>query len=126
MKTDISSVQDIRQLMEVFYDKVKQDALLSPFFGQNGPIDWEKHFSVMTSFWENVLFYNGTYQGNPLQIHRHLHKSTPFDTTHFKQWLFLFTSTVDELFEGNKSEQIKEVAVSVARVIEFKLFPGEE
>lgn len=121
MKTDISTEQDIRRLVEKFYDRVKQDALLAPFFGPEASIDWGQHLAVMTRFWENALFYNGSYQGNPMKTHRHLHTFKPFTRDHFKQWVFLFTTTVDELFEGDRADQIKQKAISIATVMEIKI-----
>ena len=121
MKTDITTEQDIRRLVELFYDRVKRDDLLALFFGPGSSIDWTKHLEVMTRFWENAVFYNGSYQGNPMQTHRHLHKYKPFTRDHFKQWVFLFATTVDELFEGSKADQVKQKAKSIAAVMEIKI-----
>ena len=37
------------------------------------------------------------------------------------RWLQLFTSTVDELFEGEKAELAKQRAMSIATVMQLKL-----
>ncbi|MBS1574964.1 MAG: group III truncated hemoglobin [Bacteroidetes bacterium] len=121
MKKDIESAVDIRNLVELFYDKVKQDPLLSPFFTQYIRVNWEKHLPVMTSFWENAVFYNGTYVGNPIQTHRRLNQLFPMTADHFNQWLFLFTSSVNELFEGEKAELIKQKAFSIATIMKMKV-----
>lgn len=121
MKKDIESGADIRVLVDLFYNKAKQDSLLSPFFTQYVQINWEKHLPIMTSFWENAIFYNGTYSGNPIQMHRHLHRMFPMSDAHFNQWLLLFTNTVDELFTGEKAELIKQKAFSIATVMKMKV-----
>ena len=56
-----------------------------------------------------------------MAIHAKLNTQTPLTAAHFKQWLNLFTTTVDELFEGRKAQLAKERAVSIAAVIEAKV-----
>ncbi len=121
MKKDIESVEDIRKLVEFFYDKVKQDALLAPFFVQKIKVNWKRHLSTMTAFWENAIFYNGAYAGNPIQTHRRLHQLYSITEAHFNQWLLLFNNTVDELFEGDKAEQIKHKAMNIATIMKIKI-----
>ena len=40
---------------------------------------------------------------------------------HFDHWLMLFTTTVDDLFEGEKAEQTKQRATSIATVMQIKI-----
>lgn len=117
MKKDIESAQDIRQLVDLFYEKVKQDALLAPFFTEYIKVNWEKHLPVMTAFWENAIFYNGSYTGNPMQTHHQLHKQYPITAAHFDQWVLLFIHTADELFEGEKTLQIKQKAIRFGEIL---------
>lgn len=121
MKKDIESAEDIRRLVEQFYEKIKQDALLAPFFIEKIKVNWKKHISTMTAFWENAIFYNGAYSGNPIQTHRHINQRYPLTEVHFNQWLLLFTNTVDELFEGDRAEQIKQKALSIATIMKIKV-----
>jgi hemoglobin len=39
---------------------------------------------------------------------------------HFEHWVIVFTTTVDELFEGKKATEIKERALNIANVIMYK------
>jgi hemoglobin len=39
---------------------------------------------------------------------------------HFQHWVIEFTTTVDELFEGEKAIEIKERALNIANVIMYK------
>ena len=39
----------------------------------------------------------------------------------FDRWLSLFTTTVDELFEGQKAEEAKQRAVSIAGIFQYKM-----
>jgi len=54
-------------------------------------------------------------------VHGVLHQSANFTAEHFNVWLKLFTSTVNELFEGEKAELAKQRAISIATVMQTKL-----
>lgn len=121
MKKDIESREDIELLVRSFYDKVKTDETIGYIFNDIFKVNWEKHFPVMFDFWENVLFFTGGYDGNPLQIHRHINKVVPLTTAHFNQWNKLFAQTVDKLFEGPKATLAKQRAVSISTVMKIKI-----
>src|SRR3954468_8371854 len=116
MKTDIRNKQDIIQLVNTFYDKVKQDAVIGHFFTEVMKVNWDKHLPKMYNFWDNVVFYTNNYSGNPMQIHKDIHALHALTGTDFKQWYTLFAATVDELFEGDNAELIKQRARSVATI----------
>ncbi len=118
MKKDIKDKKDIEKLVRFFYDKVMKDETLAAFFAK---VNWEKHIPVMVSFWENAIFYNGTYSGNPMKSHKRLHEKQPLHQKHFTQWLFLFLSSVDELFEGRNATVIKQKASSISTVMSIKI-----
>lgn len=125
MKKDIQSREDIIKLVDTFYEKVKQDAGIGYIFNEVAKVNWVKHLPRMYDFWENVLFYTGGYDGNPINTHRQLNKRTPLTEEHFKQWNLIFSSTVDELFEGEKAIMAKQRAQSISTVMQIKLFnPG--
>lgn len=121
MKKDIENRDDIELLIRSFYDKVKTDATIGYIFTDIFHVNWEKHFPVMFDFWENVLFFTGGYNGNPLQIHQHINNVVPLTTAHFNQWNKLFAETVDELFEGTKAMLAKQRALSISTVMQVKI-----
>jgi hemoglobin len=121
MKKDIETIQDIQLLVNSFYNKVKADKTMGFFFTDVVKVNWDKHLPVMYHFWENALFYTGTYEGNPMEIHKHLHKIAPLSAEHFKQWLHLFNTTVDELFKGKTASLAKQRALSIATVMQIKI-----
>ena len=128
MKRDIKNRKDIEHLINLFYDKVKKDELIGFIFNDVAKVNWEKHLPVMYDFWENVIFSTGNYTGNPMIVHLQLHQHVPLTKKHFDQWLKLFTETVDELFQGNNATLIKERALSIATIMQSKIFtvsPGE-
>ena len=121
MKKDIENRADIELLIRNFYNKVKTDASIGYIFTDIFNVHWEKHLPVMFDFWENVLFFTGGYNGNPLQIHQHINKVVPLTTAHFNQWNKLFNQTVDELFEGSKAMLAKQRAMSISTVMQVKI-----
>ena len=136
MKTDIEQRNDIEQLVNRFYEKVKRDATIGHIFNDVAKVDWQHHLPIMYAFWESIILSENSYEGNPMAVHTKLNAQTPLTATHFKQWLHLFVTSVDELFEGKKAELAKERAASIAAVIEAKvsndnlarqpgIFPGD-
>jgi hemoglobin len=111
---DIVQREDIKTLVDRFYDKAKTDPLLGPVFSK---VDWPHHLPIMYDFWSSMLLGDQTYRGNPLQRHLHL----AIDKNHFGQWLALFTKTVDENFAGEKAEEAKMRAQSIAGIFQFKM-----
>ncbi|HEX6914328.1 MAG TPA: group III truncated hemoglobin [Chitinophagaceae bacterium] len=118
MKKDLVSREDIIQLVNTFYDKVKADPLLSPVFAD---VNWDTHLPLMYSFWENAIFYSGGYNGNPLKTHQHIHQVFRLTDEHFAAWLKLFTATLDEMFKGDKASLARQRAISIATVMQIKI-----
>jgi hemoglobin len=118
MKTDILSRKELEILINSFYEKVKTDPILGPLFAH---VNWAKHLPVIYAFWENALFYTGGYLGNPLLIHKAFNDRNPLCKEQFKQWEYLFTTTVDELFQGEKAELAKQRAISISTVMQVKI-----
>jgi hemoglobin len=75
----------------------------------------------MYGFFENMLFYTGSYTGNPMELHKHLNRLFPLTEEHFRQWIYLFSITVDELFEGTTANLVKQRATSIAAVMQIKI-----
>jgi len=118
---DISGRTDIYILVKQFYTKLFKDKLLKPFFVD---LDTDKklemHLTILVDFWQQQLFYTGTYGRNALQPHLKLNKKIPFKKEHFERWLLLFNKTIDENFNGLKSHQAKVKAQSIATVMQIK------
>ena len=105
MKT-LDNFDDIKVLVDSFYDKVNLDDLLSPVFNEHAKIDWDKHLPRMYNFWNTILLNEGDYKGSPFQKH----ESLPVNREHFDRWLLLFNQTVDALFEGENASEAKKRA----------------
>lgn len=114
MKKDITTREDIQLLVDNFYGKVKVDELIGPVFSH---VDWPHHLPKMYDFWSSMLLGDQSYRGNPLQKHLPLAIQPP----HFERWLMHFKGTVDELFSGEKAEEVKARAMSIAGIFQVKM-----
>ncbi|MFZ2785450.1 MAG: group III truncated hemoglobin [Sediminibacterium sp.] len=119
-RKDITKRVDIEMLVKSFYDKVNADPLLGPIFTK---VNWEKHLPLMSDFWENLLLYTGSYQGNPMDLHKHLHKVINLQPEHFQHWNKLFIATVDENFKGANALVAKQRAMKISGIIQTQILP---
>lgn len=103
MKQDIINIEDVKLLVNSFYDKIKTDELLGPIF--NGIIQnrWPQHLEKMVRFWQTVLLEDHTYFGSPFVPHAKL----PVTKHHFDTWLALWYSTINQHFSGAKATEAK-------------------
>ena len=121
MKNDVANRDDLYLIVSDFYKKLLVNKELKHFFEkfQDKEI-LEKHLKVLVDFWDNILFYSGTYQKNAMQPHINLHQKKPFSQIHFETWLQLFNQSIDENFEGEQVNLLKNRALSVATVMRIK------
>ncbi len=121
MKKDIQNRNDIEQLVDSFYTKVKSDDTIAYFFTEVVKVNWEKHLPRMYDFWENVLFQSGAFTGNPMARHQQINEHSKITDLHFARWIMLFEITVDELFSGANASLIKQRAKSIATIMQSKV-----
>lgn len=121
MKKDIENREDLYLIVSDFYKMLLNDSDLIHFFEKFKETETlEKHLGILVDFWDNILFYSGTYQKNAMQPHINLHRIKPFSKLHFELWLKYFSESVDKNFTGINSETIKNRALSVATVMRIK------
>lgn len=115
---DIKDKADIKIFVDAFYNKVRIDTTIGPVFAARIPNDnWTPHLERMYSFWHTVLFGVQDYRGNPFAKHATL----PIQATHFERWIGLLTETIDELFKGEKAEEVKMRANKMGLLFQSKL-----
>lgn len=113
---DILTLEDVKQLVNSFYQKAKDDDLLGPVF--NSVItDWDKHLATMYTFWQTILLNEQTYHGAPFFKHIPL----PIHTDHFNRWVELFIENIDEQFTGEKAEMAKARAKQFGIIFSSKM-----
>ncbi len=64
-RRDISTEEDIKTLVDSFYERVNSDELLSPIFNQMTQVNWDEHLPTMYQFWSSLLLRSNTYRGQP-------------------------------------------------------------
>ena len=116
-KHDIATLDDIKLLVDTFYTKVADDALLAPIFGERLGDHCGPHLQKMYAFWQTVLLEEYTYNGAPFPPHAKL----PVDSSHFETWLSLFADTLDSLFTGPKADEAKWRAGRMAQMFQLKI-----
>lgn len=114
---DILNIEDVKLLVNTFYDKVRNDNLLAEIFNDRIQDNWQVHLEKMYRFWQTVLLNEHTYYGSPFPPHAKL----PVVQIHFDRWLFLFFETIDEKFEGEKAKEAKWRAEKMAEMFYHKI-----
>ena len=114
-KADILSHEDVKSIVDSFYKKVRNSPLIGHYFKH---VDWEKHLPVMYSFWSFIVLGEEGYKGNPLSKHLQLEG---LKEEHFKEWLTLFLKTIEDNFQGENAEAMKNRANQIALVFQMKL-----
>ncbi|MCF8274703.1 MAG: group III truncated hemoglobin [Flavobacteriaceae bacterium] len=122
-KKDIRTREDVFLLVSTFYNKVRKDDLLAPFFNE-AIKDWDEHLNRLTTFWESNLFFKTKYLGNPLDVHVKVdHENNhSISELHFGIWLNLWFQTIDELFAGDNAENAKRRARKMSTFLYLKIF----
>jgi hemoglobin len=117
IKHDIEGIDDIRILVDVFYEKVAEDELLAPIFNFRLSSYWLPHLEKMYDFWNAALFGVKGYVGNPFSKHA----TMQLTEEHFRRWLGLFNETVDTHFAGPVAEDARRRALIMANNFERRL-----
>lgn len=116
-QTDILNLDDVKLLVNDFYEKVRDNEFLSPIF--NGIIkdNWAAHLERMYGFWQTLLLDVPAYSGTPFLKHAKL----PIEKKHFDIWIGLFNETVDDHFTGEKASEAKWRAARMSEMFQYKL-----
>ncbi|WP_412176257.1 group III truncated hemoglobin [Formosa sp. PL04] len=127
VKLDIKDRDDVHKLVSTFYDKIRKDDFLGPFF--NSVItDWPAHIERLTSFWESSLFLKTKYYGNPLDVHIKVDEenNNSISEKHFGAWINLWLQTIDELFEGDIANNAKQRARKMGTFLYLNIFQARQ
>lgn len=116
-RKEIENLEDIKQLVNKFYDTVRKNSKLGPIFDDVIKDNWDKHLPKMYSFWQTILLNEHTYFGDPFVPHMPL----PIESEHFEIWLNIWKGTVDDLFVGERADEAKWRGERMAAVFLSKL-----
>ncbi|SFN62287.1 hemoglobin [Bizionia echini] len=130
-KKNIETRDDVFLLVSSFYEKVRADEFLGPFFNRV-ITDWDAHIERLTTFWETSLFMTRKlekkYYGNPLEVHVQVDKENNHTITehHFGAWLNLWFQTIDEHFEGEVADNAKRRARKMGSFMYLNIFQARQ
>ncbi len=109
----------IVQLVDTFYARVRDDAVLGPVFDAKLAGRWHEHMPRMYAFWTKVLLGTGEFQGNVFGKHMAL---SGIETEHFVRWLTLFRLTAVDVFGVDGAADALEVAQRIASSLQLGFF----
>ena len=109
----------IIQLVDTFYARVRDDAVLSPVFEAKLAGRWHEHMPRMYAFWTKVLLGTGEFQGNVFGKHMVL---PGIETEHFVRWLTLFRLTAIDVFGIDGATEAMTVAQRIASSLQLGFF----
>lgn len=118
---DIQTQEDLFLLVNEFYKKLLSDDAINYIFTDVVKIKLEEHLPILVTFWSQGILGTGGYTKNLTQIHLELNEKEYLSPELFKIWLNHFYNSVDENFKGEKAEQIKTQALSIATVMQIKI-----
>jgi hemoglobin len=121
MKKDIETREELEELLRAFYKSAFADELIGHFFTEVVPLDLKTHIPVIANFWESVVFNKPSYRKNVMEVHKHIHHLSKIKKEHLNRWVKIFTETLDENFEGSRTELMKQRARSIATLMDIKL-----
>jgi hemoglobin len=114
-KNDITTPNDINELVEAFYQKINAQPYLCALFEQLTPRDWTQHLFQMKNFWSSVLLKSASDTGYPLILHAFL----PAERAQVKEWIYLFQEVVEERFTGPTANAAQTVADKLRRIFAY-------
>lgn len=122
---DIRDRVDIDTLMDRFYERVMVDDVIGYIFTHYAKLNLDTHLPIISDFWETVLFERPVYKRGPkaMNVHIDLAKKVPLRNQHFNRWLYLFDTTVDELFTGEIAQKAKVRASLIAKTMQKRIGP---
>ncbi|KGS22604.1 Globin [Burkholderia pseudomallei] len=111
--------ENIRALVDAFYDRVRDDALLGPVFESKLAGRWDQHLPKMGEFWSSLVLGTKSYRGNVQAAHQPLDGLEP---VHFSRWLALFLKTVEARYEPAAAVRFMEPALRIAQSLQLSRF----
>ena len=118
---DIQNKDDLYFLVNEFYKKLLADDKISYIFTAIVKIKIEEHLTILVTFWSQAILGTGGYTNNLTQIHLDVNAKEYLSPELFTIWLTHFYIAVDENFFGEKAEQIKIQALSIANIMQIKI-----
>jgi hemoglobin len=109
----------VRDVVAVFYDKVKRDPALGPVFDAIIGDEWDAHLAKIASFWLFVTGLGKAYRTRDFMPAHVRHAAIRAEL--LPQWLRLFRETVNDLCPPEAAKVLIEIAEGMAESISISL-----
>jgi hemoglobin len=106
----LCSEEEISELVQRFYARVRRDAQLGPIFNARVH-DWDAHQAKLCDFWSSALRGTRRFRGTPMPVHAALPGLT---ADLFQHWLQLFDETAATLSNAALRERVTDLAHRIA------------
>lgn len=113
---DIETLEDVKKMVDTFYESVRNDDLIGPIFNERIGDRWPEHLDKMYRFWQTILLEEHTYHGAPFRPHIDM----PVYLEHFERWVELFEKNIIFHFAGEKADEALERAGKMAKMFHAK------
>lgn len=112
---EIISVDDIKTMVDTFYEHAGRDPLLAPIFVEIK--DSAPYKEILYRYWENQILKRRSHLEEAFPVHI----SHMLTTRHFIRWLELFLHTIDSLYTGPEAERAKVILIRKSEEFQTKL-----
>ena len=126
MKYDKITEASIDELMEIFYEKIREDNRgLGEIFNAKISTDdesWKAHKAKIANFWYVMMLGSGNFAGNPMKAHADLMEEKPFKPEMFDFWLGLFKESLNKLYTDEVADDFHARAAGIGQRFKYLLF----
>lgn len=112
---------DIELLTRVFYSKAMSDEKLFKYFLELRFGELEHHLPKICDYWDTKLFDAGSYREDTLNVHLRLDALHRLRADHFRRWIELWVSTIDELFVGPVAAKAKCIGAEMSCALYYRI-----
>lgn len=111
--------ESLRELVSLFYGRVRQDPDLGPIFN-DAVHDWSEHLEKLTDFWSMVALGTRRFKGNPML--KHLAHQARINPGHFARWLALWNEAAAEIMAPDDAALLQAKAARIGESLSLALF----
>jgi hemoglobin len=114
----------LRDLVALFYHRIRADTFIGPLFNK-AIRDWPEHLDKLQAFWSSVMLTSGRYKGRPLPAH--IAHADKIDSRAFARWLAMWKEATEDVLDPQSAAALQKkasrIAESLSLGIQFSQHP---